>query len=354
MELPETLTMRSAKGTIEVPSVGFGTWAFGETGWCYEATRNALKAGYKHFDCAWNYGTDKQVGDAIRDSGIPREHLFITTKFWPHWGAPQNVEKCLDACLNSMRLDYIDLYLAHWPVVLQAGHNLSSAKATPEATNEERGIRTDSNGHAIIDYEHTCTSISASHGKRGSFGPTWQAMQRLVETGKVRAVGVSNFNIQQLEEVLNVGGSIPLSCNQVEAHPLFANSKLLDFMADKAILRTVYCPFAGQKSEGVSLVQNPTVREMAKRNQMGVGQLLQSWAVQRGTIPLGKSQTPGTWDLPYDTPPSTVTDPRSDRIIENLAVHRLPKEDFELLSRMDEGEEGRTVDLGHEWGVSFY
>lgn len=233
---------------------------------------------------------DEQVGAAIRDSGIPRSELFITTKFWPQFGAPENVEKCLELCLQNMGLEYVDLYLAHWPVVLQARSNIATAKAFPAATNDEKAIATTADGHTIVDWSHTSESIASANGHKGGFRATWEAMQGLVETGKVRAVGVSNFNITQLQEVLSVGGTVPVSCNQVEAHPWFPNTELLEFMQDKSILRTVYCPFAGPRR---SLVQEPVVLHLAAKNKMGVGQLLQSWAVQRGTIPLGKSQSAG-------------------------------------------------------------
>ena len=243
--------------------------------------------------------TDDQVGAAIRDSGIPRKDVFITTKFWPNWGAPENVGKCLETCLKSMGLEYIDLYLAHWPLVLRAGPNLSDAKATPDASDEERGIAVDDQGHPIKDWEYTPKSIAMANGKSGSFGPTWKAMQSLVSSGKARAIGVSNFNIQQLEEVISFGGVVPLSCNQVEAHPWFQNSGLLRFMDSQHILGIVFCPFAGQQADGNTLVKDPQVQAMAKRCHMGVGQLLQSWAVQRGTIPIGKSQHAGEW-VPFD------------------------------------------------------
>ena len=115
----------------------------------------------------------------------------------------------------------------------------------------------------------------------------------MVATGKVRAVGVLNFSIAQLQELLAVGGVVPVSCNQVEAHPWFSNTELLEFMEREEILKTVFCPFAGQMRGSTPLVEDPLVLRLAKKNEMGVGQLLQSWAVQRGTIPLGKSQTPG-------------------------------------------------------------
>lgn len=236
---------------------------------------------------------DREVGAAIRESGVPRSELFITSKFWPQFGAPENVEKCLDLCLQNMGIDYLDLFLAHWPVVLEATSDISNAKAFPAATDADKAIATSADGKAIVDWTHTCQSIAAANNQRGSFIPTWQAMQGLIATGKVRAVGVSNFNIPQLQEILSAGGSVPVSCNQVEAHPWFPNTTLLEFMDGAAITKTVYCPFAGQKKGGTSLTEDPLVVHLAKKNRMGVGQLLQSWAVQRGTIPLGKSQTPG-------------------------------------------------------------
>lgn len=233
------------------------------------------------------------MGVAIRESKVPRNELFITSKFWPQFGAPENVKKCLDVCLQNMGIDYLDLFLAHWPVVLKAASNLSTAKSGPGATDADKGIATDTNGKPIVDWAHTCQSIAAANDRVGTFVPTWRAMQRLVTTGKVRAVGVSNFNIAQLQEILSAGGEVPVSCNQIEAHPRFPNTQLLDFMQEADIMKAVYSPLGGQKEGGIALRENPFVVRLAKKNQMGVGQLLHSWAVQRGTIPIGKSQTLG-------------------------------------------------------------
>ncbi|KAG7002086.1 IMP-specific 5'-nucleotidase 1 [Physcia stellaris] len=273
MALPKSMKMRSVEGEIEVPSPGFGTWAFGDNSWSYDATLHALKAGCRHIDCAWHYGVDEEVGRAIRDSEIPRNEIFVTSKFWPHFGAPENVEKCLDLCLKNMGLDYIDLFLAHWPVVLKARSNINDAKAFPGATDAEKAIATATDGQAIVDWAHCCQNIAADNGHKGSFVPTWQSMQRLVGTRKVRAVGVSNFSIAQLQEIISVGGSVPVSCNQVEAHPYFPNTRLLDFMKEKGILRVVYCPFAGQKKDGVPLLQDPLVLRLSEKNEMAAGQL---------------------------------------------------------------------------------
>lgn len=193
-----------------------------------------------------------------------------------------------------MGLDHIDLFLAHWPVTLQVrADRIDSAKAFPDATNDDKAIVTDVNGKPVVDWTHTAESIAVANGNNGSYKPTWRAMQKLVGTGKVQAVGVSNFNTEQLQEVLSVGGEVPVSCNQVEAHPWFPNTQLLSFMKDQGILATVYCPFAGPGTSGKRLVEDPVVKKIAAKNGLGIGQLLQSWAVQRGTIPLGKSQDAG-------------------------------------------------------------
>lgn len=193
-------------------------------------------------------------------------------------------------------------------------------------------------------------------------------MQALVESGKCRAIGVSNFSVAQLDEILSsyppsstsgdsasTSGSsptrtnpnIPLSCNQIEAHPYLPNTRLLDYMRQHSILASAYSPFAGQaafpspwltkpSNPQPFLLEHPTVQSLARKNGMGVGQLLQSWAVQRGTIPLGKSQDEA-------------------RIKANLDVRRLAEEDVRALDALEVPDEGgRTIDYGPYWGVKFF
>ncbi|KAI9761368.1 MAG: hypothetical protein M1835_008186 [Candelina submexicana] len=165
MSLPETFPMKIANGaTIDVPVVGFGTWAAGGTGWCKEATLAALKAGYRHLDCAWKYGVDEEIGAAIRESGILRSELFITSKFWPQFAAPENVEKCLDLVLKNMGVKYVDLYLAHWPLALKAKQNIATAKAHPKATTDELAIQTDEEGKETVDLGHCAMNIAEAGG----------------------------------------------------------------------------------------------------------------------------------------------------------------------------------------------
>lgn len=117
-------------------------------------------------------------------------------------------------------------------------------------------------------------------------------MQALVKKGKARTIGLSNFSIAELQEVIPHASDIPISCNQIEVHPWLPQVELLTFGNENGILTTCYSPFAGQKKDGETLLKDKTVKKLAEKNDMDVGQLLQSWAVQRGTVPLGKSSTP--------------------------------------------------------------
>jgi len=138
----------------------------GNSAWCKDSILEALKAGYRHLDCAWAYGVNGDVGAAIKESGIRREELFITSKFWPHFGAPDNVEICLDHCLKEMDLDYVDLWLAHWPFAFKAisREALLNATVSPEASHEDGGML-EVNGKPIIDWQYTSTNIAKRCGK---------------------------------------------------------------------------------------------------------------------------------------------------------------------------------------------
>jgi len=337
MALPAHFPIRAAGGkTIQIPSVGYGTWSADERGWCKEAVLEALKAGYRHLDCAWMYGVDAEIGEAIRESGIPREEIFVTSKFWPHF-APDNVELCLDIILKQMGLDYIDLYLAHWsyaakPISKEA---LLKSKAGPNATEEDEGILIE-NDKPVINWEYCSANIAKLSGKEGSFIPTWKAMQSLVKSGKTRAIGLSNFSITELEEVIPHENDIPISCNQIEVHPWLPQTELIEFGKKHGILTTCYSPFAGQKEDGATLLKDDRVNKLAQGNGMDVGQLLQSWAVQRGTVPLGKSSTPS-------------------RIKSNLDIKKLSAEDMKKLDEYSiPGGKGRTVDFTEAWGVPLF
>lgn len=279
------------------------------------------------------YGVDQAVGEAIRESGIPREEIFVTSKFWPHFAEPKNVELCLDKVLQGMGLEYVDLWLSHWPFALQPidQAHLEKAFTGPETTNVDRGLVFGEDGKPVIDYKHTSQSIARAQGKEGSFVPTWKAMQECVRKGKAKAVGLSNFSIAEIEELLPHQDDVPISCDQVEVHPWLPQNRLREFCKQHGIVLTCYSPFAGQKADGATLLKDDKIVQLAKKNGMGEGQLLQSWAVQRGTVPLGKSATP-------------------DRIKSNLAVKKLSEEDMKALDAMEIPKgEGRTIRFRPEW-----
>lgn len=273
---------------------------------------------------------------------------MITTsasKIWPHFFAPENVELCLDQVLSATQLDHVDLFLAHWPFAIQpvSRNALENAKRGADVSKADQGLLYESN-KPVIDWKHTSTPVARKAGQESagaSFLPTWRALQELVRKGKARAVGVSNFSVDDLTALLEATGhpendeDVPISCNQIEVHPWLPQTELIAFAREKGILTTCYSPFAGQKSDGETLLQDPTVKRLAEKNGMDVGQLLQSWAVQRGTVPLGKSATPA-------------------RIKSNLAVRKLEEEDVKMLDGLAQpGDEGRTV-RAEMWGLPLF
>ena len=161
-------------------------------------------------------------------------------------------------------------------------------------------------------------------------------MKELVATGKTRTIGVSNFSVTELKDILPHAKDIPISCNQVECHPWLPQTELLNFCKQQGIVLTCYSPFAGQKEDGATLLKDPIVNELAEKNGMDVGQLLQSWAVGRGTVPLGKSQNEA-------------------RIKSNLAVRKLSSEDTKALDDLEIPDgKGRTIDFTKAWGVNLF
>lgn len=337
--LPQTFPLKAANGkTIQIPSVGYGTWASGDNSWAKDATLTALKEGYRHLDCAWMYGVDGAVGEAIRESGIPREEIFVTSKFWPNFGHPHNVELCLDKVLQGMGLEYIDLWLAHWPVVFKSENRekLEKAFTGPKASPADSGVWKDEDGKPFIDWDYSAAHLAKLGGKNGSFLPTFKAMQECVRKGKAKTVGLSNFSLSEVKELLPHEEDVPISCNQVEVHPWLPQKELITFCQSQHILVTCYSPFAGQIADGKSLVKDAKVLELAKKNDMDAGQLLQSWAVQRGTSPLGKSATPA-------------------RIKTNLAVRKLSDEDMKALDALEiPNDKGRTVNMSSNWGIHLF
>lgn len=221
---------------VSVPAVGFGTWEVtGED--CTRAVSAALEIGYRHIDTADRYGNHREVGEAIKSSGIKREELFITTKVWYSDLNHSKVLASTDRFLNELQIPYINLLLVHWP------------------------------NHSI------------------SIDETFSAMEELQKNGKIRAYGVSNFTIHHVEDVLAKGYKIVN--NQVELHPSFNQTDLKNFCDSHNILLTAYSPL-GRGSE----LQNPTVINLAQKYGVSPAQVIINWIISRGIVAIPKSKTP--------------------------------------------------------------
>jgi methylglyoxal/glyoxal reductase len=223
-----------------IPTIGLGTWQLADGSETVRAVRAALKVGYRLVDTAKIYGNEESVGRAIRDSSVSREDLFVTTKLWNSDQGYESALKAFAGSLERLDLEYIDLYLVHWP------------------------------GDDI-------------HRRSES----WQALTDIHGTGKVRAMGVSNYSISQLTEVLKT--SIPPAVNQIELHPFnYASQKqLLEFCEQQGIVVMAYSPLAQARR-----LQDPTIQNIADQVGKTSAQVMLRWSLQHGAVPIPRSSHP--------------------------------------------------------------
>ena len=268
------LTLQShaiLNNNVEIPRLGLGVYqtAIGET--TLRAVSYALKIGYRHIDTAWLYGNEADVGRAVRESGIRREEIFITTKVWD---TDQGYTSTLTACERSLRrlgLSYVDLYLIHWPV---------------QAKSKD----------------------------------TWKAMIQLLKDGKARAIGVSNYEILDIQEILQNFDTVP-SVNQVEFHPFLYQEELLQFCKNNQIQLEAYSPLTRAEK-----LNHATVLTIAQKYDKTAAQILIRWGLQHDLVVIPKSI-------------------HEKRIKENSEVFdfQLEEQDMKLLNSLN--EDLRTVFL---------
>jgi len=242
-------------GAGSMPALGFGT-LISDTAVTKTATRDALDAGFRHFDCAERYRNEREVGEALQAglaaNGIARENIFVTTKLWNSNHRPERVEPAFVASLDRLRLEYLDLYLIHTPYAFQPG--------------DEQDPR-DPNGNVIYDKGVTLLD-------------TWRAMESLMDHGKCRAIGLSDVSLNELLPIY-AEARIKPAVVQVESHPYLPETELLEFCKENGIVLLAFAPLGHGMKPG--LLEDPVISAIATRVGKTPAQVLLAWAVQRGT-----------------------------------------------------------------------
>jgi alcohol dehydrogenase (NADP+) len=281
------MNMKTTTNSIHMPVLGFGT-LIPDAAATISATRDALEAGFRHFDCAERYRNETEVGEALQAGlaagGIDRKDIFVTTKLWNTNHRPDRVEAAFEESLNRLKLDYLDLYLIHTPYAFQAG--------------EEQDPR-DQNGNVIYDKGVTLLD-------------TWKAMESLVDGGKCRAIGLSDVGLKELVPIYE-SARIKPAVIQIESHPYLPETELLEFCKEKDIVFLAFAPLGHGIKPGP--LEDPIILAIAARVGKTPAQVLLAWAIQRGTALL--------------TTPRTAA-----RARENFDISSLPEDAFDEINRI--------------------
>jgi alcohol dehydrogenase (NADP+) len=276
-----------AHGTGQIPALGFGT-LIPDPAVTISASRDALFAGFRHFDCAERYGNEREVGIALNEglasAGLSSEDIFVTTKLWNSNHRPDRVEPAFEASLSRLGLSYLDLYLIHTPYAFQPGDNYDPR---------------DKDGSVIYDRNTTLLD-------------TWKALETLVDHGKCRAIGLSDITLEALKPIYK-SARIKPAVVQVESHPYLPETELLQFCNDNGIVLLAFAPLGHGMKPGP--LEDPIITSVAARVSKTPAQVLLAWAVQRGT--------------------ALLTTPKSlARAKENFDITRLPQDAFDEINRI--------------------
>jgi diketogulonate reductase-like aldo/keto reductase len=254
---------------VKMSAIGFGTWQAEDGDEAKNSVAEALKAGYRLIDTAKIYGNEKSVGQAIKESGVHRDEIFVTTKLWNSDQGYDSALAAFDKSLQDLGLEYVDLYLIHWP--------------TPG---------------------------------REKYLDSWRALEKVHKEGRAKAVGISNFSVENMQDVLDNSDTVP-AVNQIEFHPFIYEQQkpILEFAKQEGIAIEAYSPLSRGKN-----MDNPVISEIAKKHSKTNAQVMLRWAIQHQTVPLPKST-------------------HAERIKQNLQVFdfELSNEDIERINGLSNG-----------------
>ncbi|MFT3751903.1 MAG: aldo/keto reductase [Paludibacter sp.] len=248
------------------PVLGLGTWLSGKND-VYDAVLEAVRLGYRHIDCAYIYQNEVEIGKALKfcvaTGMVTREELFITSKLWNSDHAPDRVEMAIRKSLSNLQLDYLDLYLIHWPVAFKPGRE-QARDAADLASLEEIPLES-----------------------------TWKAMEHVQSLGLARHIGVSNFNIPKLKKLI-AAAKVKPEVNQIELHPYFQQNELVQFCQQSGILVTAFSPLGSRRliNDDESIARNPTILSIAEKHSCLPTEVILAWGMKRGTAVIPKSVNP--------------------------------------------------------------
>jgi len=298
-------TFKFKNGDI-MPSLGIGTWR-AQPEEVYDAVLEALRAGYRHIDCAQMYKNEHEIGHALdyafRYGIVKRDEIFITSKLWNSDHNPARVEAAINRSLANLQLKYLDLYLIHWPVAVKEGVDFP--------TKADELVRI---SEIPLD-------------------KTWEAMIEVQQKSLTRHIGVANFNIPKIND-LEAKTKILPEVNQVEIHPYFQQNELVDFCHKKGIIVTAYSPLGGKRmaDKNISIQADTAIINIARKHNATPTQVILAWNIQRGIVVIPKSVN-------------------KNRIIENFGTLnvKLSKDEMQQIAQLDRN---LRVTKGEYWTVS--
>ena len=260
---------------LQIPSIGYGTWKNVKPEECVDGVKFALELGFKHIDCARVYANEKLVGQGILESRVSREDIFLTSKLRNSAHGYENVRKEVEATLADLHTDYLDLYLIHWPVV--AGHQEDWQRDNLE---------------------------------------TWKAFEELYEEGKLKAIGVSNFSVNHLENLVE-NAKIPPMVNQILIHPGVLLTEDMEYCREHGILLEAYSPLAPLSA----LAKDETFRSIMARHDKSPAQILLRFILDLGALPLTKTIHPYRMSENLHVYDFSLTEEEEPMILNNIYNH---------------------------------